>query len=120
MLGDREERPVADHPERDWRDDLAAAARKAGIPASVDEPDAILMAETRNLLKPGGTLDQIAENLAADLEAHATEPITRAMCAVMLRAASNAQGLTLLGYTSREILTVVGVAASKLEMRAKP
>lgn len=106
--------------ERDWRDDIIDAAKAAGLKASRDETDAILMAEHRNLLPPGSRFDQLAEALAADLEAKAPAPVTRATCAVLLRGACNAQGLTLLGLTSREILTVLAVAAAKLEMRAKP
>jgi hypothetical protein len=106
--------------ERDWRDDVVDAAGTAGLRASRDEPDSILMADARNVLVPGGLLDRLAEALAKDLEAKAAEPITRAACAVLVRAACNVQGLTLLGYSPQEIFTVLGAAAAKLEMRAKP
>lgn len=104
--------------DRDWRQELVEAAKAAGVNASLDDPDSILMAEARNLCVPGGQLDKLADALASDLEAKAPAPITRAACATLLRGACNAQGLTLLGYTSREILTVLGAAAAKLEMRA--
>lgn len=106
--------------DQDWRDEVVDAATAAGLKASLSEPDSVLMAEARNLCVPGGLLDKLADALAADLEAKAPEPITRAACATLLRGACNAQGLTLLGYTSREILTVLGAAAAKLEMRAAP
>jgi hypothetical protein len=106
--------------ERDWKDDLIDAANAAGLRAARDEADSILMAEARMIAVPGGEADRMAEALAADLEAKAPEPITRATCAVLMRAACNAQGLTLMGWDVREILSVVAVAAAKLEMRAKP
>lgn len=107
-------------PDRDWRDDAIDAANAAGLKASRNEPDAILMVDARNNLIPGGIADLLAEALANDLEAKAPEPISRATAAVLVRAACNVQGLTLLGYTTREILTILGAAAAKLEMRAKP
>jgi hypothetical protein len=94
-------------------------ANAEGLRASRDEPDAILMADARNLVVPGGPADRMADALAADLEAKAPAPVTRAACAMLVRAACNAQGLTLLGWTSREILTIVAAAAAKLEMRAR-
>lgn len=106
--------------ERDWKDDVIDAARAAGLKASLDEPDAILMADARVNLLPGSPADKLADALADDLERKAPAPVTRAACATLVRAACNAQGLTLLGYTSREILTILGAAAAKLEMRAKP
>jgi hypothetical protein len=106
--------------ERDWRDEVIAAANAAGLKASRDEPDAILMADARNLLAPGSSLDRLAEALAGDLEAKAPAPVTRAACAALVRAAANLQGLTVLGYSSRELLVMLAAAGAKLEMRAKP
>ena len=106
--------------ERDWHEELAGAARAAGLRASLDEPDSILMAEARSLCQPGSPADRLAAALAADLEAKALAPITRAACATLLRAACNVQGLTLLGWTSREIISILAAAAAKLEMRARP
>jgi hypothetical protein len=106
--------------ERDWRDDCIDAAKAEGLRASRDEPDAILMADARLLCVPGGATDRMADSLAADLEAKAPAPITRAACATLVRAACNARGLTLTGWTSSEILSVIAAAAAKLEMRAKP
>lgn len=106
--------------ERDWRHDAVAAANAAGFKASLDETDAVLMAETRNLAAPGSQLDRLAEQLAADLEAKAPGLITRTTCAVLLRGACNVAGLSLLGYSASEVYTVLSVAAAKLEMRAAP
>lgn len=106
--------------DRDWRDEVIDAAKAAGLRASRDEPDAILMADARNLCPPGSRFGGLADALAADLEAKAPEPVTRAACATLLWAACDLQGLTLLGCTSREILTVLGAAAARLEMRATP
>jgi hypothetical protein len=105
--------------EQDWHDEVIAAARAAGLKASRDEPDSIIMADARNLLVPGGALDQLADALADDLAAKAPGPVTRDTAAVLVRAACNLQGLTLLGLTTREILTIGAAAAAKLEMRAK-
>jgi hypothetical protein len=107
-------------PDRDWRDEVIDAANAAGLKASRDEPDSILMADARLNLVPGGLADRLAEALAADLEAKAPEPISRATCAVLVRAACNVQGLTLLGYSPQGVLTILAAAAAKLEMRAKP
>ena len=104
--------------DRDWKDDLIDEAGARGLKASLSEPDSILMADARLNLVPGSVLDRLADNLADDLAAKAPEPITAATCAVMVRACCNAQGMTLLGYGPREILTVVAAAAAKLEMRA--
>jgi hypothetical protein len=106
--------------ERDWRDDVIDAANKAGLNASRDCPDSILMADNRNLCPPGSIYDSLADSLAADLEKKAPEPVTRATCAALVRAAANLQGLALLGLTTRECLAVLGFAAAKLEMRTKP
>lgn len=38
--------------DRDWRHDAVDAARAAGLNASLDETDAVLMAEARNLAAP--------------------------------------------------------------------
>lgn len=102
-------------PDRDWRDDVVDAANAAGLKASLDMPDSLLIADARNLTPPGSQLDKLAASLAADLQKHAAGPITQATCLALVRAACDLQGLTLLGYTSREILTVLGVAAAKLE-----
>ena len=104
-------------PDRDWRDEVIDAATAAGLKASRDMPDSVLIADARNLAEPGGQLDMLADSLAADLRKHAAEPITQATCLALVRAACDLQGLTLLSYTSREILTVLGVAAAKLEMQ---
>src|SRR6267154_6171359 len=64
--------------ERDWRDQVIDAANAAGMKASRDDPDSILMADARNNLVPGDLADKLAAALAADLEAKAPEPITRA------------------------------------------
>jgi hypothetical protein len=106
--------------DRDWRDDLIDAATASGLKASRNQPDSILMADARNLLVPGGDADRLAEALAADLEAKAPEPITRAACATLVRAAGNLQGLVLLDYPPGVILTILAAAAAKLEMRATP
>lgn len=106
--------------DRDWKDELIEEANAAGRRASYDEPDSVILADARNCLVPGGPADRLATNLADDLEAKAQAPLTRAMCATLARAAANCQGMTLLGLTSSEILTILGAAAAKLEMRAKP
>ncbi len=103
----------------DWRDKLISEANAAGHRASRDEPDSVLLADARNCLVPGGRADRLADNLADDLEAKAPAPITRAVCATLVRAAADCQGLSLLGLTSGEILTILGAAVAKLEMRAK-
>jgi hypothetical protein len=105
--------------ERDWRHDAIDAANAAGRKASMDQPDAILMADARNNLVPGGDADRLADALAADLEAKAAVPVSRATCAALVRAACNLQALALLGWSADEILTVLAAAAAKLEMRAK-
>lgn len=105
--------------DRDWRDEIIDAANAAGLNAARDCPDAILMADNRNRCKPGSIYDQLAESLAADLASKAPEPVTRATCAALARAAANLQGLSLMGMTTREVLAVLGFAAAKLEMRAR-
>ena len=106
--------------DRDWRDDFADAADAAGLKASRDEADSILMAEARYLLVPGSQLEALASALARDLTAKAPGPVTRATAAALVRAAANLRALALVGYDSQQILAVLSAAAARLEMQAKP
>lgn len=107
-------------PDRDWCDEVVDAARAAGHKADRDCPTSVLMADARNLLAPGSPADTIAGNLAADLAGHAPEPVTRATCEALVRAAANLRGLTAMGIEASELLAILGAAAAKLEMRATP
>lgn len=104
----------------DWRETVVNAARAAGHKADMDAPDSVLMADHRNLLEPGSVLDGLAGNLADDLAGHASEPVTRATCAALSRAAANLRGLEVMGYDAVAVLAILGAAAAKLEMRATP
>lgn len=104
----------------DWRADAVRAAQAAGHKADMDVPDSVLMADHRNLLEPGSVLERLAEDLAADIAGHAAEPVTRAACAALSRAAADLRGLLVLGYDGTAVLAILGAAAAKLEMRATP
>jgi hypothetical protein len=104
--------------DRDWKDELIESARASAIPACRDETDAVLMAEARLLLPPGGALDRLADAFADDLAGNATRPVDRATCAALVRAAANLRGLILLGFGTEDILGVLSAAGAKLEMRA--
>jgi hypothetical protein len=74
-------------PDDDWQQKIIADAIARGYRVSGDEPDAILLASARADLA-GHPLRRLAEAMADDLQAHASQPVSRGTCAALARAAA--------------------------------
>lgn len=70
------------------------------------------------MTRPGSDADRLAEALAADLVSHASAPVTRAAAELLARAAADARGVLLIGWTPQEALALLTAVAGKLEMQA--
>jgi hypothetical protein len=106
-------------PDDDWQQKIIADAIARGYRVSVDEPDAILLASARADLA-GHPLRRLAEAMADDLQAHASQPVSRGTCAALARAAACAGGLAVTGADATTVYTTISLAAAILEMRAAP